>query len=109
MVSLTNWWYALVADKYFEKVWVNICLQVSKKPSKLNYSTRKTKTDLLSKKKVVLESTSFKKFYNHNILGITSSYIFFKKSIGITSVKVFSILPLTLQRAIERYAEGVCS
>lgn len=37
-------------------------------------------TDLLSKKKVVLESTSCKKFYNHNILRITSSCIF-KKSI----------------------------
>lgn len=46
----------------------------------LYYSTHKTKTELLSKKKVVLESTSFKNFYNHNILSITSSYIF-KKSI----------------------------
>lgn len=74
------------------------CQPPSKKP--LNYSTHKTKTDLLSKTKVVFESTSFKKFYNHNILSITSSYIK-KKSKCVTSVNVFSILPLTPQRAIK--------
>lgn len=35
----------------------------------------KTKMNLLPKKKVVPELTSFKDFYNHNILSITLPYI----------------------------------
>lgn len=63
--------------------------------------------NLLPKKKVVPELTSFKDFYNHNILSITLPYIK-KKTLNITPVKVFSIPSIPL-RATEHHPESVCS